>query len=102
MGTEVTLGAELKTMGMRFLLQPGHQKGPWMLGEITTYIPLECPALKTERNVQTLGSSEPQKRPFLGDQFRSPDCTEDYVRMLKANEHVQQEQGQVTWSMHLW
>ena len=37
-------------------------------------MPIEGPALKTERKIQNPASSEPQKRPFLGDRFGPPDC----------------------------
>jgi hypothetical protein len=49
-------------------------KRPIDAGKFDLCMPTEGPALKTERKIQNPASSEPQKRPFLGDRFVPPYC----------------------------
>ena len=53
-GTEVTLGADnFKKTGTRFLLQPSHQTGPWMLGNLTWLCPPRVRHLKQRETSKT-------------------------------------------------
>ena len=50
-------------------------KMPIDAGKFDLCMPTEGLPLKTETKIQNPASSEPQKRPFLGDRFGPPYCT---------------------------
>ena len=69
-------GAKLKKNGNAIFVTTQSPKRPIDAGKIDLCMPTEGLALKTERKIQNPASSEPQKRPFLGDRLYPPDCME--------------------------
>ena len=63
-GTEVPLSAELKKMGMRFVLQPSHQKDPSMLGKLRHIYPSSVWHFKQRETSKTQPPVSLKKGPF--------------------------------------
>ena len=74
-GAEVTLGVEFKNNGNSIFVTAQAPNRSLDAGKFTSYMPSECPALKTERKSENTASSEPQNRPLLGNRYDPLDCS---------------------------
>ena len=77
---------KLKKNGNAMFVTPQSPNRPMGAGEFTACMPLECPALNTERNIQNPASSEPQSRPLLGDRLVPLDCSESACSTMPTSE----------------